>query len=94
MGKNGTIDTASVVDPNTYKTNNGQSMVHLVNGQAGNIESHSTLPKTGVSNITAFLDHTHYGFSKLNVYNATHTLWEFVHGEDGAIGDWVWIVKE
>jgi acid phosphatase len=93
LGKNATIDSASILGPNKYKACNN-SMIYLTNGQAGNIESHSVPPASGQANITAFLDHTHYGFSMLNVHNATHTLWEFVHGEDGQIGDYVWIVKE
>jgi hypothetical protein len=39
----GTIDTASIKDNNTYYTNEGKPMVHIVNRMAGNIESHSTL---------------------------------------------------
>lgn len=33
----GTIDQASVVSHNTYHTNPGKSMTHIINGMAGNI---------------------------------------------------------
>ena len=69
-------------------------MIHLINGQAGNIESHSVFDEGKLSPVTAILDHTSYGFSKLSVMNSTHSLWEFVKGQDGSIGDYLWIVKE
>lgn len=70
-------------------------MTHLINGAAGNIESHSTLD-AGQSplNITAVLDQTHYGFSKLTVLNATALSWKYVHGDGGIIGDELLLLKK
>lgn len=94
IGHNGTIDKSSVVNNNTYWTNPGTSMTHIINGMAGNIESHSGLA-TGapVLNLTAVLDFTHYGFSKLNVVNETHLTWNFVKGADGKSGDDFTLIK-
>jgi acid phosphatase len=68
-------------------------MTHLINGMAGNIESHSTL-SGGILNITAVLDQTHYGFSKLTVLNATALKWSFVRGDGGIIGDELLLLKK
>ena len=92
LGTNGTIDTASIVNNNTYKTNPGKSMTHIVNGMAGNIESHSTLAANKTLNITNILDQTHYGFSRLTVLSGTELKWEFVQG-DGPIGDTFTLIK-
>jgi hypothetical protein len=89
---NGTIDTASIVNNNTYYTNGGVSMAHIINGMAGNIESHSEL-SGGILNITAVLDTKHYGFSKLTVFNATALRFQFVLGNDGSIGDELVLLK-
>ncbi|TPX07727.1 uncharacterized protein E0L32_010623 [Thyridium curvatum] len=95
MGRNGTIDKGSVVNNKTYTTNPGVSMTHIVNGMAGNIESHSTLdPKKGVLPITAVLDQTHYGFSKLVVHNASVVTWQFVLGNGSGIGDELTLIKK
>jgi len=40
---NGTIDHSSIVNNSTYRTNPGVSVTHIVNGMAGNIETHSKL---------------------------------------------------
>ena len=94
MGKNGTIVWDSVVDDNTYQVGNGKSIAHLVNGQAGNIESHSTLaPKAPVLNLTNVLNYMDYGFSKLTVVNETMATWEFIKGEDGSVGDTLYMTK-
>ncbi|KAK9388189.1 acid phosphatase [Lipomyces mesembrius] len=94
LGVNGTIDTASIVNNNTYYTNAGVSMTHIVNGMAGNIESHSTLSAgENILNITAILDQEHYGFSKLTVLNATTLKWSFVRGDDGSLGDELTLLK-
>ncbi|KAK4940754.1 hypothetical protein LTR10_019147 [Elasticomyces elasticus] len=92
LGTNGTIDEASIVNKDTYKTNAGKSMTHIVNGMAGNIESHSTLAANKTLNITNILDQTHYGFSRLTVVNSTALKWEFVQG-DGPIGDTFTLIK-
>lgn len=93
LGRNGTIDTASIKDNNTYYTNEGKSMVHVINGMAGNIESHSTLDADQpVLNITAVLNMKDYGFSKLKV-TTTSATWSFTKGADGSIGDELTILK-
>jgi hypothetical protein len=91
---NSTIDKSSIVNNNTYYTNPGVSMTHIINGMAGNIESHSTLnPGQVPLNITAVLDDTHYGFSKLTVVNATTLTWSYVRGDGGVIGDELTLLK-
>jgi len=89
---NGTIDFSSIKDNNTYFTNEGVSMAHIVNGMAGNVESHSELDGDPILNITAVLDAKHYGFSKLTV-NTTALKFQFVLGIDGSIGDELVILK-
>lgn len=90
---NGTVDTSSIKDNNTYVTNEGVSMTHLVNGMAGNVESHDELDGAPILNITAVLDATHYGFSKLTV-NTTALKFQFILGIDGSIGDEMVILKQ
>lgn len=95
LGVNGTIDSSSVVDNQTYYTNAGTSMTHIINGMAGNIESHSFLDAgESVLNITQVLDQTHYGFSKLSVVNETVLKLAFVRGDDGSIGDELTLIKK
>lgn len=67
-------------------------MTHIINGMAGNIESHSEL-SGDLLNITVLLDTTHYGFSKLTVFNETTVKWEFIHGDDGSVGDEFTLLK-
>ena len=64
LTSSGVVDNASIINPNTYYTNAGVSMTHLINGMAGNIESHSELDGSPVAAKTAYLDTTHYGFTK------------------------------
>ncbi len=90
---NGAIDSASIVNNNTYYTNTGVSMTHIINGMAGNIESHSEL-SAGILNITAVLDTKDYGFNKLTVLNATALRFQFVLGSDGAIRDELLLLKQ
>ncbi|TVY73422.1 Acid phosphatase [Lachnellula suecica] len=94
LGKNGTIDSPSIVNNNTYYTNPGVSMTHLINGMAGNVESHSTLG-TGddVLPITSVLDFQNYGFNKLRVINATAISFSFVKGSDGSVEDELTLLK-
>lgn len=88
MGANGTIDTPSIVDNSTFYTNPGKSMTHLINGAAGNIESHSTLDEgENWADMTVFLDDKHYGFSKLTIESETELTWNFIRGDSGAVGD-------
>lgn len=69
------------------------SITHIVNGQAGNVESHSQLTGS-ILNITATLNTKLYGFSKLTVLSAIEAKVEFVTGGDGAIGDAVTLLKD
>ncbi|KUI72504.1 Acid phosphatase [Cytospora mali] len=94
LGVNGTIDTASIVDNSTFYTNPGKSMTHIINGMAGNVESHSTLDEGETqAAITAVLDDHHYGFSKLTV-EETELKWQFIMGHDGSIGDELTLKKK
>ncbi|KAL3472038.1 Metallo-dependent phosphatase-like protein [Aspergillus californicus] len=95
MAQNGTIDSASIINNHTYHANTGTSITHLVNGMAGNIESHSEFDAgEGLTPITALLDKTHYGFSKLTVISETVVKWEFIRGDDGSVGDYLTLIKK
>lgn len=88
LGANGTVDTSSIVNNNTFYTNPGKSITHIVNGAAGNIESHSTLDAgESPSAFTALLDDTHYGFGKLTLVNEKELTWKYIRGDDGSVGD-------
>lgn len=88
LGANGTIDTSSIVDNSTFYTNPGKSITHLINGAAGNIESHSTLDEgESWADITAFLDDEHYGFGKLTIESEKELTWKFIRGDSGVPGD-------
>ena len=67
-------------------------MTHLINGMAGNIESHSVLSGSQAA-LTAVLDDQHYGFSKINVINATALQWQFIRGDGAGIGDELMLLK-
>ncbi|MGI4850210.1 MAG: hypothetical protein ACRYGK_19040, partial [Janthinobacterium lividum] len=70
-------------------------LTHIINGMAGNIESHSTLDKGEKElKITNVLDQEHYGFSKLTFHSAKKLSWQFIRGVDGAIGDELTLVKK
>ncbi|KAH8646176.1 Metallo-dependent phosphatase-like protein [Xylariales sp. PMI_506] len=90
----GTIDTASVVSDNSYTTNPGVSITHIINGMAGNIESHTVLDEgESIAKITAVLNQEDYGYSKLTVVDATTLTWTFIEGETGAVGDTLTLTK-
>jgi hypothetical protein len=90
----GQIDTASIKDNNTYYANPGKSMTHIINGAAGNIESHSVLdPGKAILNITVVLDQEHYGFIKMKVWNEKKLEFAYIQGVDGATRDKVTILK-
>ncbi len=90
----GEVQHAAVRDNHTYAATAG-SMVHIINGGAGNMESHSQLkPGQAPANITALLDNEHYGFGRLTVHNSSVLGWQYVHGDDGSVGDWLWVVKD
>lgn len=69
-------------------------MTHIINGAAGNIESHSTLDSDPLLDITTYLDQTNFGFGALTVHNATALSWNYVHGSDGSVGDKVTLLKK
>lgn len=95
LGANGTIDTASIVDNSTFYTNPGKSMIHIINGMAGNVESHTTLDEGETqAAITALLDDHHYGFSKLTVESEEELKWQFIMGHDGSVGDEMTLKKK
>lgn len=88
------VDNSSIVNKDTYYTNPGVSMTHIINGAAGNIESHSTLSSgESVLPITNVLDYEHFGFIKLNVFNASAISFSYIHGIDGSVGDEVTLLK-
>jgi hypothetical protein len=89
----GTIDTASIKDNSTYYVNPGKSMTHIINGAAGNLESHSTIDAGKILNITAVLDQEHYGFIKLKVTNAKKLEFSYIQGADGKTRDSVTLLK-
>ncbi|TFB00806.1 Acid phosphatase [Trichoderma ghanense] len=93
LGSNGTIDEASVINNNTYWTNPGVSMAHIINGAAGNIESHSTLGSSPLLDFTTYLDQQNFGFGGLTVHNATALTWNYILGSDGTTGDKVTLLK-
>ena len=90
---NGTIDKSSIVNSNTYQTNAGVSMTHIINGMAGNIESHSELDGAPILNITAVLNTTQYGYNKLTVFNSTAIKFQFILGADGSVSDELILLK-
>lgn len=97
LGQNGAIDYASIIKNSTdngiYKTNPGNSMVHLINGAAGNIESHSTLDGQPLP-MTVTINKKDFGFSMLTVHNATTLSWKFIKGEDGSTADALTVLKD
>lgn len=92
LESNGVIDTSSIINHNTYRTGTGKSLVHIINGMAGNIESHSILSGEPLLNITAVLDQQHYGFSTFTFHENTAT-WQFIKGDGSGIGDEVTLIK-
>jgi hypothetical protein len=92
---NGTIDSASITNKKgtEYTTNPGVSITHLINGMAGNIESHSELGTSPQLNITAVLDQVNYGFNKVT-FTQTTAKFTFVKGKDGSVGDEVTLKKK
>jgi hypothetical protein len=93
LTSSGAVDNASIINPNTYYTNAGVSMTHLINGMAGNIESHSELDGSPIAAKTAYLDTTHYGFNKVTFFNSTVMKFEFVLGLDGTVADELTLIK-
>jgi Calcineurin-like phosphoesterase/Iron/zinc purple acid phosphatase-like protein C len=95
LGRNGTIAQSSIVNANTYRTGTNSSMVHIINGMAGNIESHSMLdPGAPVLNITAVLNQKDYGFSTFTFHNETTATWNYIKGGGSGAGDSLVLVKK
>lgn len=77
---NSVVNNKAVINNNTYSTGTGQSIVHLTNGAAGNVENHSTINTTQINNtLTYKLDQTNYGPSFVEVLNATTLVYNFVY---------------
>ena len=70
------------------------STVHLVNGAAGNVENHSSDMKTPPPDFTAFRDLTHFGYSRLEVFNSSVLRWSFIDAETDVIQDVITIDKK
>lgn len=91
---NGTINKDAIINNSTYMTAPGKSIAHIINGQAGNIESHSTINTTEILPITAHLDQMHYGFTKLNVESAEKLTFQFIRGDGAGVSDELTLVKD
>lgn len=90
----GTTDTASILNKNTYGTNAGKSMTHIINGMTGNIEDHSELRSgQSLANMAAMLNMKEFGFSKMMVVNSTALKREYIRGSDGTVADSLWPLK-
>jgi hypothetical protein len=93
LAPNQTIDTSAIVNNNTYRTGTGKSLTHIINGMAGNIESHTVLGSASQLNITAILNQKDYGFSKFTFHDALTATWSFVKGDGSGLGDTLNLVK-
>lgn len=69
-----------IINNNTYKTGTGSSLTTLVNGMAGNIESHSQIDPKDIVDYTAVLNQYDFGFSTLTIHNDTHATWNYIKG--------------
>ena len=85
--RNASIVEGDMISDNSYATGTGNSLTTLVNGMAGNIESHSSINTSKIVNYTAVLNQYDFGFSKLTVHNDTHATWRYIKGIDGSVGD-------
>jgi len=65
--------------------------VYVVNGAAGNDERHDTATRNTA--ISAYLDNTDYGYSRILAYNSSYLNLQFYHSSDQSLGDDLWIVK-
>lgn len=83
----GRIHTPDIVNSNTYVTGTGNSLTTIVNGMAGNIESHSSINPNKTLNYTAVLNQYDFGFSKLTIHNDSVATWQYIKGVDGSVGD-------
>lgn len=94
MGRNGTLELGNMKDNNTYYTGDGKSIAHMINGMAGNIESHSVLGTAPLLNITSVLNQKDYGFSTLTFHNASVASWKFIKGDGSGTGDELTLIKK
>ncbi|KWU43666.1 acid phosphatase AphA [Rhodotorula sp. JG-1b] len=90
---NGQVDHAAVKDDHTYVASQ-DSLIHFTEGNAGNIESHSTRgPDEPILNTTAVLNEVDFGFASLKIHNRTTATYTFIKGVDGSAGDYVTMIK-
>ena len=92
LGKNSTINDSAIKDNNTFIADEGNSIIHVTTGQAGNIENLSQVKN--VANFTAFLDTTHFGFTKMTVFNESTAAIQFVNGGNDEILDYCYFEKK
>ena len=91
---NGTIDNSSIISKNIYKTNPGISITHIVNGMAGNVETHTLLGDDPILPMTNVLNNKQFGFSKLTVHNRTALQMEYIRGDAPGVGDSFYLLKK
>ncbi len=84
---NMTIVTSDIINENSYYTGTGKSLTTIVNGMAGNIESHSTIAPNATLDYTAYLNQYDFGFSTLTIHNDSVATWKYIKGIDGSVGD-------
>lgn len=75
---------------------NPTSLVHLVVGMAGNIEGHqghhwAPAPQP---EWYAFRDGEHFGFTTMNIMNATHLSWQYHDAASEEVLDEFVLIKE
>lgn len=78
---------SDIENENTYHTGTGKSLTTIVNGMAGNVESHSSINDSEILDYTAVLNQYDFGFSKLTVHNDSVATWQYIKGIDGSVGD-------
>ena len=82
-----TIVHDDIVNNNTYNTGTCNSLTTIVNGMAGNVESHSSINPNKTVDYTAVLNQYNFGFSTLTIHNDFVATWEYIKGVDGSVGD-------
>ncbi len=88
------IVSSDIINNNTYHTGTGKSLTTIVNGMAGNIESHSTIAPNATLNYTAVLNQYDFGFSTLTIHNDSVAIWNYIKGTDGSIGDTLTMIHD
>lgn len=78
----------------SYNYTKAGATIHLVTGAAGCIEGHEHYDAKTIHNYTAYYDEVNWGVSKLSIVNDTHINWQFIHSDDGYVGDEIWVVKD